>query len=232
MNQRKFICGSEWLYFKLYSGPKTLENILVCEIYPMLTDLIKNNLIDSFFFIRYTDPHYHIRLRLHFENTDNIGTVLQCFCHKLAEYIFDFLISNVIIDTYNREIERYRERYIIDVEWLFFHDSKFILDCILTHPEREQEKWLISIKYIDSLFDKCGLSLSNKLDLCCQVYDTLSIEIGTRNKTTNEQLKLKYRNNSKIIREIINGNSGQRYSWTHELNCYLDNIEFFTKKNK
>jgi thiopeptide-type bacteriocin biosynthesis protein len=232
MNQRTFICGSEWLYIKIYSGPKTIENIFIYKIYPLLNNLIQNSIIDRFFFIRYTDPHYHIRLRLHFENTDYIGCVLKHFNQLLYEYISNYLISSVIIDIYNREIERYRDRYIIDVEWLFFYDSKFILDHIYTHPDSEQEKWLIPIKYIDSLFNRCGLLLTDKMDLCNQVYEVMSVEVGTKNKITNEQLKLKYRNNSKIIKEVINDNNGEKYSWINNLNSYLSNIESFTQKLK
>ena len=44
--------GSEWLYYKIYSGPRTVENILV-EIYPKIKKLIDESLIDSFFYIRY-----------------------------------------------------------------------------------------------------------------------------------------------------------------------------------
>ena len=102
MNQRTYICGSEWLYFKIYSGPKTIEYILIYEIYPLLLTLLQKHKIDKFFFIRYTDTNYHIRLRLHFENTDYIGGVLVDFNKILNDYVASHLISSVIIDTYNR----------------------------------------------------------------------------------------------------------------------------------
>lgn len=38
--------GSEWLYYKIYSGPRTVENILV-EIYPKIKKLIDDSLINS-----------------------------------------------------------------------------------------------------------------------------------------------------------------------------------------
>ena len=66
--------------------------------------------------------------------------------------------------------------------------------------------------YKRPLLNKCGLSLKDKMDLCNQIYEVMSIECGTNNKATNEQLKLKYRNHSKIIEELIN-DDGE----THEL---------------
>ena len=149
----------------------------------------------------------------------------------LNDYVASHLISSVIIDTYNREIERYRDRYMVDTEWYFFYDSKLILDYINTYPEKENEKWLITIKYIDLLLNKCGLSLKDKMDLCNQIYEVMSIECGTNNKATNEQLKLKYRNHSKIIEELIN-DDGETHEWIKELNIFFNKTDFFLQKIK
>jgi thiopeptide-type bacteriocin biosynthesis protein len=230
MNQRIFICGSEWLYFKIYSGPKTIENVLINEIYPLIKQLIKRNIIDKFFFIRYADPNHHIRLRLHLKNTDNIVIVLNYLNQILYEYVINHVISRITIDTYNREIERYRDHFIIDVERLFFFDSIFVLDYFLAHPEHEQEKWLVSIKYIDLLMGECGFLLTDKINLCQQVYEALSVETGLKNKYTNEQLKLKYRNNSKIIKNILNEDTETKFVWVEELKNYLSKIHVFTQK--
>lgn len=231
MNQRIFICGSEWLYMKIYSGPRTIENILVNKVFPLLMSLLKNGIIDSFFFIRYTDPNYHIRLRLHFDNTNNIGIVLNKFNQILDSYVCDFIISRVIIDVYNREIERYRDKYIIDVERLFFYDSKFILNYILTNSENEDEKWLIPIKYIDLFLDKCGFSLMEKMNFCQRIYETMLVETGLKNKANNKQLKLKYRNRSNIIKEVImNKNNETQYVWIKDITNYFDDIDVFIQK--
>jgi thiopeptide-type bacteriocin biosynthesis protein len=231
MNQRTFICGSEWLYFKIYSGPKTIENVLVNEIYPLIKQLMEQKIIDKFFFIRYTDPNYHIRLRLHFENTDNIIIVLKTLSQILNEYITDHVISRVTIDTYNREIERYRKHFIIDIEHLFFFDSIFVLDYLCAYPECEQEKWLVSIKYVDLLMSECGLLLTDKINFCQQMYDALLTDTGLKNKYTNERLKLKYRSNSRIIKNILNEDMAvAKFAWIEGLKNYLAKIRFFTQK--
>src|ERR1035441_9244429 len=57
--------GSEWLFVKLYC-PRNLENDVVPE--SMLTfaeNVVAAGLADSWFFIRYSDPDSHIRLRFH-----------------------------------------------------------------------------------------------------------------------------------------------------------------------
>jgi len=43
--KRTFIPGDEWLYFKLYTGPKTSNFILISVIKPIVTSLLKDSLI-------------------------------------------------------------------------------------------------------------------------------------------------------------------------------------------
>ena len=65
MENRTFIPGSEWIYFKIYTGTKTADAILKNELYGFVSEMLKNKVIDKWFFIRYNDPDFHIRLRIH-----------------------------------------------------------------------------------------------------------------------------------------------------------------------
>lgn len=56
MIQRKFIPGSQWLYFKIYTGVKTADEVLAHTIRPFLRELYAERWIDGSFFIRYNDP--------------------------------------------------------------------------------------------------------------------------------------------------------------------------------
>ena len=71
MIQRKFIPGSQWLYFKIYTGVKTADEVLAHTIRPFLRELYAERWIDGSFFIRYNDPDFHIRLRLHIDRFEN-----------------------------------------------------------------------------------------------------------------------------------------------------------------
>ena len=57
--------GSEWLFAKLYC-PRNFEDDVICE--SMLTfadNATASGLADSWFYVRYSDPDAHIRLRFH-----------------------------------------------------------------------------------------------------------------------------------------------------------------------
>ena len=49
--KRKFIIGDEWIYFKIYTGLKTADKILIETISPLVQHLFENKRIDKFFFI-------------------------------------------------------------------------------------------------------------------------------------------------------------------------------------
>ena len=232
MNQRNFICGSEWLYFKIYSGPKTIENILINEIFSKLEWMIKEQVIDYFFFIRYVDPEYHIRLRLHFKHPNSVGMVLCCINEILSEYVINHIISKVIIDTYNREIERYRDKYIDRIERVFFYDSRFIIKYLIDHREQEDEKWLVAVKYIDLLLDSCSFSLTDKIDFCDLISSSYSDEIYSNNKHTRKQINEKYRLHTKILMSTLSIDGYNCYPWISDLTKYMENILFFTSEIK
>ncbi|MEF9476554.1 thiopeptide-type bacteriocin biosynthesis protein [Chryseobacterium sp. 1B4] len=62
------IPGGNWIYYKLYMGTKSADEILEDKIKPLADQLIEENVIDQWFFIRYNDPKYHLRIR--FKCTD------------------------------------------------------------------------------------------------------------------------------------------------------------------
>lgn len=231
MIQRTFICGSEWLYYKLYSGPKTLENILVHDILPMLDLLNSEGCIDTYFFIRYADPEYHIRLRIHLKDISHLAKVIECLRKALEGYIQNNIISRIVVDTYKRELERYRPHYIQDIEQLFFYDTQFILRY-LSREEREANKWLVCIKYIDLLLNKCGFNLDDKINYTSQISTSFAEEIYSNTTFTRKQINQKYRDNMKIIKEVMSECVSEYSLWIPELKNYINNISNFACKIK
>ena len=233
IDKRIFVIGSEWFSIKIYSGPKTLEHLFVNEFYQKIEQLFKDNLIDYFFFIRYTDPDYHIRLRLHIKrvNNNNLGKLVIFLNKMLEEYIANHVIIKMTIDTYNREIERYGNEYN-DIEKVFYFDSLFILNYLVKCNEDDQNRWLVSIKYIDLFLQKCGFSLDNKIEFCKMMSSLYAKEIYSDAKFVNKQLSEKFRNNRKKIATILEADTSQAYDWIEDVKNYVDQIVFFTEKVK
>ncbi|KFA93239.1 lantibiotic dehydratase, partial [Archangium violaceum] len=62
---RSFAPGSEWLYAKLYTGTATADRVLCEAVAPLMREALASGDADHGFFIRYGDPDWHVRLRLH-----------------------------------------------------------------------------------------------------------------------------------------------------------------------
>ena len=72
--KRKFIFGSEWLYYKIYLGKKTADLLLV-HLKPLIEKLLYQQKISHWFFIKYEDPDNHLRLRFHIPDSSNLQNV-------------------------------------------------------------------------------------------------------------------------------------------------------------
>src|SRR5262249_23292773 len=60
----RFPPGSEWLYLKLFTGTATADQVLR-RIATVLSWALTSGGADRWFFIRYGDPDWHLRLRIH-----------------------------------------------------------------------------------------------------------------------------------------------------------------------
>ena len=105
--QRDFILGDQWFYFKLYTGVKTADTLLLEVIQPLRQYLLENKLIDKWFFIRYSDPDFHLRIRFSLQNRQALGIVISKLNELVKPYLENKLISSMQVDTYSRELERY-----------------------------------------------------------------------------------------------------------------------------
>ncbi len=119
MLQRIFYIGDEWLYYKLYCGKQTADQLLVNILKPLTEDLINRKLIDQWFFLRYGDPDFHIRIRFHLSEINKIGEVVLDINQTLRYYVKEDLIWKVQVDVYQREIESYGSNTMLLSEKFF-----------------------------------------------------------------------------------------------------------------
>lgn len=202
--QRRFILGDEWVYFKIYSGPKTLETILIHDLSPTVMQLLQAKIIDKFFFIRYADPDYHLRIRFHLPDVSKLNIVIQKLNRILKYYLTQRLVCKVCTDTYGRELERYGSLTMSDVESLFSLDSLAIIHFLKGTEKggNDQIRWLWGVKFMDLLLEQFGLSSADKIDFYRMLSDGYSREFHM-NKPMRIQLDKKYRKEKKQISNII-----------------------------
>ncbi len=202
---RKFEPGTEWLYYKLYCGVKTADKILEEAINPLIETLLKEKLIDKWFFIRYNDPHFHLRIRFHVTDLQNLGKVMLFFRQSIDPFISDEFIWKCQVDTYVRELERYGNESIEEAETLFYYDSVAVLQMLaLTGgDEREELRWLWAMRNVDEWMNAFHFKLTEKIQLLELLKTGFAAEFHS-GKTTQHQLSDLYRKHKPAIEKIMN----------------------------
>lgn len=185
---RKFLPGSEWIYFKIYTGVKTSDIILLEVLKPLIEEFKSEKLIQKWFFIRYSDPKPHLRIRLNIITPNNYYILLYKISSRFEEYLNSGEISNVMIDTYKRELERYGEKTIEYAEEFFFRSSELILNFL---EYDDDEKIMVALFYIDFILCELGLTSEEKTNWISSYDNAFKIEFNA-DKILNNQLKRKY----------------------------------------
>jgi thiopeptide-type bacteriocin biosynthesis protein len=108
-----------------------MSNDILCKkLLPVLRQFNEATLL-SWFFIRFRDTGYHIRLRLKI-NEAKVGIILKKLRTRLEGTINYHLIRDYQADTYRRELERYGTDMILSIEQFFHGSSELILNYIKT----------------------------------------------------------------------------------------------------
>lgn len=225
--KRSFILGSEWLYVKIYAGLTTCDDLLIDVIYPLSLQLERKGLISKWFFIRYSDPDFHIRYRLLLENCDDLFKVVSLFNLKIKRYIDDSLVYRVCYDTYEREVERYGIGTIENTESLFFENSKLICNILKFVKEtNENYRWMSAFLLIDSFLSKFNMTLEEKYDLIALMDRSYKTEFGF-GLHNSKQLNVLFRNKKKLIfdlmkRKVVNDDFSLIYRYIDDSLGHID----------
>ena len=177
-NKRNFMPGDEWLFFKVYCGVNTSDELLVKKILPLAHRLMKEKIIIRWFFIRYSDPDYHLRVRFLLNSTDNIGYVITKTRESLSTYLKTNEVYKVVIDTYQREIERYGANYIEISESIFHAGSECIATILKNLKDNSELRWQVAFLIVDSLFTSLGFNVKQKKEFIERTNDSFLREFN------------------------------------------------------
>jgi thiopeptide-type bacteriocin biosynthesis protein len=164
---RTFPPGSDWFYAKLYSGEASGDGLLRDVVAPLVTHA------ERWFFLRYHDPDPHVRLRI-VGDSARLLAELHAQLERAGRPCW-----RVAIDTYEREVERYRAIDLAE-QW-FTADSIAVLAIasrLAEADDPEDQRWLVALRSIDRTLDDLGLELPAKLAHATRVRDALAAELG------------------------------------------------------
>ena len=202
--KRTFVPGDEWLFFKVYCGVKTCDELLVKKVLPLAHRLMKERIIIRWFFIRYSDPDYHLRIRFLMRSTEDIGYVIIKTKYSLATYLKTNEVSKVVVDTYKREIERYGAKYIELSEQVFHAGSECVTTILKSLKGDSELRWQAAFLIVNSLLSSLGLDLGQKKELIERMNESFLKEFNF-NIHNSKNLNDGYRIKRKAISDLVSG---------------------------
>ena len=167
--------GSDWLYAKLYCSQSGADRLLRALVGPVVGELRRAGLLQRWFFIRYGDPDWHLRVRLFSQSSTMLKLGIRAIARTAQSLGHDSLLWRVQYDTYVPERERYGgPRALPQVEALFEADSEAALAIVNANNLRSEERWLGAMVGIDLLLADFAVEAKERLTLVARaraVYD-------------------------------------------------------------
>ncbi|HEX6184230.1 MAG TPA: lantibiotic dehydratase [Pyrinomonadaceae bacterium] len=211
---RTFAPGSEWLYVKLYTGSATADQLLRELISPAAAAAIQSGAADAWFFVRYGDPDWHLRLRLHGSPEGLCGRVLPSLHAAVAPLLAGGRLWRMQLDTYEREVERYGGVEAATIaERLFHADSAAVLDIINDYQgdEGAEARWRLGLLGADLLLSDLGFDLETKRGIVANGRKALLREFRC-DAAFKRQLSEKYRSERKDLELLLaQGHGRERF---------------------
>ena len=205
MIAKVFLPGDEWVYFKIYCGIKIADDFLLKHIRELSNKWISEDLIESWFFVRYNDNGSHLRIRFKLRETNNYGLLVSQFSEKIRYYYEKRAISKFYIDTYTRELDRYGKLEIELFESLFFIQSEFVLDILNEcsfYTESEEIRWYCAIKSVNETLKLFEYGEESRINLCEDLKKSYDREFFM-NKALKIQIDTLFRRDRKLIDKYI-----------------------------
>ena len=186
----------------------TCDQLLTDAVYPVINGLLRSGTISNWFFIRYSDPDFHLRIRLELNGNDKMSHALDSMNRRVLPLCRDRILHRVTIDTYERELERYGANTIETTERLFDIDSHCVCQLLrlLLNQGKGPDRWRLAFIWIDALLNAFGLNVEQKRELMAKLSNAYLCEFGY-NEHNIKPLAKRYRHLSDMIDQMLNGNN-------------------------
>lgn len=203
--------GSEWLYSKIYCGQASADELLAGAVTTLSGNLLRDGDVDRWFFIRYSDPEPHLRLRFHGAPERLWGQALSKLNWALEPLLRGGVIWRFQIDTYEPETFRYggSENLMLS-EQIFQADSEAVLEILALYPgdEGTAARWRLAVRTVDGYFEAARLSLNDRYRLAQRSRDILSQEFGLKSSSLKRHICEKFRTERKHLETLLDPDKG------------------------
>ena len=191
--KRRFPPGSPWLSVKIYSGNSAVDNLMGGQLLKLIEAF--SSLYKKWFFIRYADPDWHLRLRFYGDPHILYSQLLPKLNLLLDPMIESGEIHKIELFTYEREVERYGGSEAMPlIEKLFMFDSFLVAKTIELESTIEEDiRWRVVILISNQLLIEFGYSTLGKLSLISRLRSGFGREFN-ESRRLRKQIGQKFKN--------------------------------------
>ncbi len=175
---RSFDPGSEWLYVKLYAGTSGTDVILRDLVHPWVAGQMEQGDARQWFFIRYGDPAWHLRVRM--KGAESLlATAVPNLRTMAAPFVESGALWKIQLDTYEQEVERYGGPDGMEIaEEIFNADSDAVVSLLsqISGDEGADLRWKLALMGADELLNDFSFGPEAKRSIVRSARDGLSSE--------------------------------------------------------
>lgn len=201
--RRAWMPGSDWLYLQIFCGSLSADAALTQVIAPLIAEARAAGMLHSWFYIRYGDPEWHLRVRL--RAGDQTPALLARAEALLEPWRADGRIGRLRVDTYQPELERYGgAEGMALAERLFEADSDAALAvlALLDGDEGEDARWRLCLRALHLLLLDLEIPLPERVVLLAQLRAGWGARTGA-DKAFETALNARYRRERAALEAMI-----------------------------
>lgn len=203
--RRSYPPGSEWLYLKLYGGVGTADRVLRTVIRPLVNDALAAGVAERWFFLRYSDPDWHLRVRLHGRPQPLYAWMMKRLSGGDASA--QGQIARLALDTYEREIERYGGPAGIELAETVFHaDSEAVLAMLESFEgdTAAEDRWQLALYGADRMLADMKFDLPTKRGIVRTLRESFEREFRV-DASFRRNLAERFRPRRTLLSELLDG---------------------------
>ncbi|SDW80925.1 thiopeptide-type bacteriocin biosynthesis domain-containing protein [Marininema mesophilum] len=200
--------GTDWLYAKLYVSRSRQDDFIPQFMQEFADSMVESGAAKDWFYMRYVDPEPHIRIRFRGVEEDLVSKLLPALSRWVDPLMSDGIIKRLMIDTYEREVERYGGVHMIrDAEDVFAADSKLTTHLLKLSWNKEIDIPLVEVAAlaIVDLLENFGLSYEGQLKILDEIVDKDDYREEFRLRRRELMKLMDPRDNRKSLKEFRNG---------------------------
>lgn len=150
---------------KVYGGPNVADRVLRGQLRPLLQSLQRSHEVTKWFYVRFVDPDFHLRVRLLPSGSTPASHVAGRVYACLEGLFRDHILDRFEIAQYRPEVDRYGgPNGIGSAETIFWSDSDrsmLMLDAVGEHGADAR----VLALGVDRLMDAFGIDVSSRAAL-------------------------------------------------------------------